>query len=151
MQLELKDLQFFYLAVIGFAFIGLRRGWRRELFSLVFALSGVVFLFFGLGQFLAQFFFLRLPAIVQLGATGAVDNKPASAYTLPANDGRILFTTVLTFIIIVIAGYLIGNKAFPKPATAQERILGVIPSVIAGFVLVAYLTNFAKNQITLAI
>ena len=147
--MEIKDLQFFYLAVIAFGLIGIQRGWRREVVSLVFALTGVVFLFFGLGNALAQFIFLRLPTIIQLAFTGSVNNTQAT--TLSDSDPRVFLTTILTFIIVVIAGYLIGNRVFPKPAVPQERILGVIPAVIAGFVMVDAATTFVKNQIILAV
>ncbi len=149
MSLALGDLQFFYLAVIAFAVIGIQRGWRREVVSLVFILTGVMLLlYFGLGPFLAQFFFVRLPVIIQLMFSGSPASSPPP---LASGDPRILFTTIITFIVIVVAGYLVGNRVFPKPAAPQERILGIIPAVIAGFVLVAYVATLVGGNINFLI
>jgi hypothetical protein len=54
----------------------------------------------------------------------------------------------VTFIVVVVAGYLIGNKAFPKPNTPAERFLGVVPAIITGYALLTYLVFvFAKSPL----
>jgi hypothetical protein len=57
------------------------------------------------------------------------------------STGQVLITTVITFALIIGAGYLIGNKAFPKPATPAERLLGILPAIVSGYFLMLYVTN----------
>jgi len=43
--------------------------------------------------------------------------------------------------VMIGAGYLIGNKAFSKPASPPERLLGILPAIVSGYFLMLYVTN----------
>lgn len=137
MTLLLTAPQCFFLVILAFAVVGFQRGWKRELVSGGCSLVAVLFLYLGGGNGLAQFLFLRVPVIAQIVAGGT----PSNPSTGPVPTGDVLLTTVLTFIIIVGAGYLIGNKVFPKPNTPAERLGGILPAIVSGYFLMLYVTN----------
>lgn len=139
MSLSLTAPQCFFIVILIFAVVGFQRGWKRELVSLGFSLGAVLFLYLGGGNGMAQFVFNRLPVIAQLVVGGSGGATHTSSNTVPPNE--ILITTVVTFIIIIGAGYLIGNKAFPRPNTPAERLLGILPAIVSGYFLMLYVTN----------
>src|SRR5207248_1132330 len=110
---QLTAQQCFFIAVIGFAVVGFRRGWRREIISLAFILTGILFLLFGsLG--LSQFVFINLPRATQALFTGVTETQPAP--TIAASDPRVAVATAITFIVFVALGYLLSQRLSPKPA-----------------------------------
>jgi hypothetical protein len=137
MTLLLTAPQCFFIVVLAFAVVGFQRGWKRELVSGGFSLVTVLFLYLGGGNGLAQFLFVRLPVIAQIVAGSSPSGSTSS--TVSANS--VLITTVVTFIVVVGAGYFIGNKAFPKPNNPTERLLGILPAVISGYFMMLYVTN----------
>jgi len=137
MSVQLSAPQCFFLVILAFAVVGFQRGWRRELVSGGCSLVAVLFLFLGGGNGLAQFLFLRLPVIAQIVAGGS----PAKNATGTVPSGDVLITTVVTFLVIIIAGYLIGNKVFPRPNTPTERLVGILPAIVTGYFLMLYVTN----------
>jgi hypothetical protein len=137
MTFQLTAPQCFFLVILAFAVIGFQRGWKRELVSLGFSLGAVLFLYLGGGNGLAQFLFLRLPVIAQI-VVGGQSSSPSSG-SVTTND--VLIVTIVTFIVIIGAGYLIGNKAFPRPNTPAERLLGILPAIVTGYFLMLYVTN----------
>jgi hypothetical protein len=139
MSLSLTAPQCFFLVILVFAVVGFQRGWKRELVSLGFSLGAVLFLYLGGGNGMAQFVFVRLPVIAQIVVGGSNSHTSTPNTNVPTGD--VLITTVVTFIIIIGAGYLIGNKAFPKPATPAERLLGILPAIVSGYFLMLYVTN----------
>lgn len=145
MTFSLSAPQCFFLVILAFAVVGFQRGWKRELVSLGFSLGAVLFLYLGGGNGLAQFLFLRLPVIAQIVAGGAPANSQGSG---SVSNTDVLITTIATFIIIIGAGYLIGNKAFPKPHTPAEHLLGILPAIVSGYFLMLYVTNvLAKTSL----
>ncbi|HLH60056.1 MAG TPA: hypothetical protein VKV20_00120 [Ktedonobacteraceae bacterium] len=145
MALLLTAPQCFFIAMLAFGVLGFMRGWRREIVSMAFSLAGVLFLYLGGGKGLADFIFVRFPIILQIIAGG----NSSSTKTPPTpTDVNVLVVTIIAFVVIVGLGYIIGNRAFPKPATPAERFLGVIPAVITGYALIEYVTNvFAKSPL----
>lgn len=139
MSLLLTAPQCFFIVILIFAIVGFQRGWKRELVSLGFSLGAILFLYLGGGNGLAQFIFVRLPVIAQI----AVNNPGSSphATTTVVSSGQVLITTIVAFVVIIGAGYLIGNKAFPKPTQPAERLLGILPAVISGYFIMLYVTN----------
>ena len=137
MSVLLTAPQCFFLVILAFAVVGFQRGWKRELVSLGFSLVAVLFLYLGGGKGLAQFLFLRLPVILQLAVGGTASN--AQTGTVSTSD--VLITTIVTFIVIIGAGYLIGNRAFPRPNSPSERLLGILPAIVTGYFLMLYVTN----------
>lgn len=139
--------QCFIIAIIAFGLIGFYRGWRREVVSLAFALTGVLFLLLNGGDALAKLVFVKAPVIFH-------DLVSTSTMTTPPNPdpNTVLIVTLVSFVVIVVAGYLIGNKVFKdqggKKATPADRLLGVIPGLITGYFLITYIANtFAKNPL----
>lgn len=137
--------QCFVIAMVAFGLIGFWRGWKREVISLAFALTGVLFLLLNGGNAIAQIVFVKMPIVIHdIFATG-----PAPA-TTPPSPTAVLIVTLITFIGIVVLGYYIGNRAFPggKSLTPGERLLGILPGLITGFFLITYISNiFAKSPI----
>ena len=135
---QLTAPQCFFIAMIGFAVVGFRRGWRREIISLAFILTGILFLIFGsLG--LAQLVFINLPRATQALFTGVTETQPAP--TITASDPRLAVATAIAFIVFVALGYLVSNKVAPKPGNPAERIWGVIPAVISGYAILTFITT----------
>ncbi len=147
MALLLSAPQCFFIGIIAFGLVGFIRGWRREVISLAFSLAGVLFLILNGGTGLAQFIFVRIPVIFQeIVSSSSPATKPANP-----SDSTVLLTTLVTFAAIVVAGYLIGNRAFPakvSAATPADRILGVIPGLVTGYFVITYIANvFAKSPV----
>jgi drug/metabolite transporter (DMT)-like permease len=143
MSLPFTATQCFFAAIIVFALIGLQRGWRREVVSLAFILVGLLFLLtFNLGQGIAHFIFVRAPVLIAdiFGQpVGKLNNEPSAQI--------VQLTTLITFVVILVLGYLIGNKVMPKAVTPADRILGVIPAVISGFAVVFFINSyFSRTQ-----
>jgi hypothetical protein len=53
--------------------------------------------------------------------------------------------SLLIFAGVVVLGYFVGNRVFPKPATPPERIIGIIPGVLSGAFILWYLEGFIQN------
>ena len=136
--------QCFFIAIIAFGLIGFWRGWKREVISLAFALTGVLFLLLNGGYALAQLVFVKTPIILH----DIAGSGPAPAVTQP-DSGQVLVVTLITFVGIVVLGYIIGNRAFPnKNLVPAERLLGVLPGLVTGYFLITYISNtFAKNPL----
>jgi uncharacterized membrane protein required for colicin V production len=126
----LQAWQCLFFVVLVFAVLGFLRGWRREILSVAFILAAVLVIGVGGGQTVAQMIFVRIPLAFQ---------DPNNLQKPPApNSTEIAVVTALTLIVLIVIGYLIGNKVFPKPSTPAERVWGVIPGIIAG--LAVYFT-----------
>jgi hypothetical protein len=147
MTLLLTSAQFFFIGVIIFGFAGFLRGWRREFVSMGFILVVVLFLFVGGAGGLAQFVFVRIPQII-----GFATNYTIGPRTAPPNPNstQVLLTAVITLIIAIFLGYLVGNNAFPSPKLPAERFLGIIPGVIAGFAVISYISNLFATSPTIS-
>ena len=139
--------QCFFVAILVFIVVGFQRGWRRELVTLVFVLLAVLLIRPGSGGGFIGELFARIPAVFGYIATGST-NTTATASTATSNFlGP--WGTLLAFALVVAIGYVVGQRAFPKPTTPTERFLGIVPSVISGAFILGYLTSgnfFAKNQ-----
>ncbi len=127
--------QIFYVGIIVFAFIGLQRGWRRELISLVFAAIAAFLLIPGNGNTF-QVFLSRL-----LGAIGVLLTGSQPSPTAPLAP----WVALLVFAAVLLVGYYVGNKAFPAPATPPERIIGIVPAIITGAIVLDYLFRYFIN------
>jgi hypothetical protein len=144
MTLLLTAPQCFFIVILAFAVLGFQRGWRRELVSLGFTLGAVLLLYLGGGGGLAQFLFVRVPVIAQIIGGTSASSVTSGGSTVPTVN--VLLTTIVAFVIIVGAGYLIGNRAFPRPNTPQERLLGILPAIVSAYFLMLYVTNVLANS-----
>jgi hypothetical protein len=135
----------FFAVIIVFALIGLQQGLRRVLVLLVFALAGLVFLvLINGGPGLAHFVFVRAPVIV-----ADIFGQPAPNNSEPSLQVQQI-TTVVAFVVILILGYIVGNRMMPKPATPADRIFGLIPGVATGFVVILFINRFFSTLFTVA-
>ncbi len=143
MQLTAQDYFFFLIIVTGV--LGFMRGWRRELVALAFLLGAILFLAIGGGTWVADLLFVRIPFAFGNGS----QIPPAPSET------TITLTTLITFVIIVAVGYIVGNRVFPKAALPVDRLMGIIPGMIGGvalYVLIAdtpiatLIKNFQLNS-----
>ncbi len=146
MSFLLTSQQCFVIAIVAFGLIGFIRGWRREVISLAFALTGVLFLLLNGGGALAQLVFVKGPIAMHdiFGTgTGATPSPPSSA--------AVLIVTLIAFVGIVLLGYYIGNRAFPgntSNGTATGRLLGILTGLVTGYFLITYLARtFATNPL----
>lgn len=138
MTWQVTPLECYFIAIVAFGVIGFQRGWRRETISLAFTLTGMLFLIFGkLG--LAQFVYNNLPRAITALTTGHQHPQPAPA--ISANDPRVAFSTSIAFLIFIAAGYLVSTRVMPKPATAADRLWGLLPGMISGYAILIFFTN----------
>src|SRR2546430_8963266 len=144
MVLQLTAPQCFFIVILTFAVIGFQRGWRRELVSLGFTLGAVILLYLGGGAAVAHFIFITVPSIGQvITGTTASAHTGQNAATVQATT--VLITAIITFAIVIGAGYLIGNRAFSAtPTTPQDRLLGMLPAIISGYFLMLYISSIFK-------
>jgi hypothetical protein len=49
------------------------------------------------------------------------------------------------FVALIVLGYIVGNRVFPKPATPTERIIGIIPGILSGAFVLGYLERFLQS------
>jgi|SRR5689334_4289651 len=139
--MQIPGQQCALVAIVLFIILGFQRGWRRELVSLVFVMLATLLINKGtsdaLGAFLA-----RLPASFALmtgGQATATSSQPATSFL----GGP--FWSLVIFAGIIVLGYYIGNRVFPKPATPQERFIGIVPAIIAGAFVISYMTSYLHS------
>ncbi|HVB74305.1 MAG TPA: CvpA family protein [Ktedonobacteraceae bacterium] len=146
MELLLSSQQCFFIAIVGFGLIGFIRGWRREVISLAFALTAVLFLLLNGGSALAQIVFIKLPVAFQYFFGSGSPQKPPSP-----SAQQTLIVTLVAFVLIVVIGYMVGNRAFPAKGNAlspADRLLGILPGLVTGYFLITYISNtFARNPV----
>ncbi len=139
--------QCFFVAILVFIVVGFQRGWRRELVTLVFVLLAVLLIRPGSGGGFISELLARIPAVFGYIATGSTSTTAATSTATSNFLGP--WGTLLGFALVVAIGYVVGQRAFPKPTTPTERFLGIVPSVVSGAFILGYLTSgnfFAKNQ-----
>src|SRR5690348_13016954 len=114
--------QCFIIGIAAFGLIGFWRGWRREVISLAFGLTGGLFLLLNGGDSLAALVFVTLPVIFHV----LLSSSPMATPPKPSAEA-VLIVTLISFVLIVVAGYWIGNRAFPGGKTLQpaDRLLGI--------------------------
>lgn len=136
MSVPFSSQQCFFVAILVFIVIGFIRGWRRELVSLVFVLLAAVLIRPGTNNTIGQII-ARIPST--LGYLAGSSNTSTGSTSSSSFFGP--WGTLLIFALVVVLGYFVGNKAFPKPTTPAERFIGVIPGVISGAFIMAYLVS----------
>jgi hypothetical protein len=141
--------QCYIIGMIAFGIIGFFRGWRREVVSLAFTLTGILFLLLKGGDAVAQIVFVKMPIVIHdIFGTG-----PAPVTSQPTSQ-QVLIVSLITFVVFVAVGYIVGNRVFPdKNPSPATRLLGVLPGLVTGYFIITYLANiFAGSPlITLGI
>lgn len=137
MSLPFTSQQCFFVAILAFIVIGFVRGWRRELVSLVFVLLAAVLIRPGTNNTIGHFI-ARIPSTLGYLVSGSSGNSSTST---SSTNFLGPWGTILMFALVVVLGYFVGNKAFPRPTQPAERFIGVIPGVISGAFIMGYLVS----------
>ncbi len=143
MTWQLTSLQFFLIAIVAFGIVGFQRGWRREIVSLAFTLTGILFLTFG-SQGLAEFIFIHLPRALSTLTTGTLGIPPATS--IAADDPRVAISAAITFLLFIVLGFLVSVRVAAKPAGTPEKLFGVIPGIIGGYAIMTFLSKALSNS-----
>ncbi len=141
MVLPIDGPQCFFIAILAFIVIGFQRGWRRELVSLVFALLASVLIRSNTSDAVGGFLG-RIPAFFAF----LTNSQPPATSTQPVSFLAGPMWSLIIFVGLVVLGYVVGNRAFPKPATPVERFIGIVPGVITGAVVLGYMTNYLRAE-----
>jgi len=120
----------FAIFIIVFAWSGYQRGWKRETISLLFIVLGLVFLLMNGGVYLAKLLYQLLLGV-----------NLSNSELIASHQRFVLVTSVLAVAAIVAIGYALARRMFPKGA-GPDRTLGIIPGIITGAVVAAYVTYF---------
>lgn len=120
----------FAISILAFAWSGYQRGWKRETVSLLFIVLGLIFLLMNGGTYLARLLY-------QLLLNMTLTDKEL----MTSHQRFVQITTIFAFAIIIVLGYVIGRRVFPK-AVGPDRVLGIIPGIITGALVAAYLTYY---------
>lgn len=126
------------------AFIGLWRGWMREVITMAIVLAVILFLSTIGNGLLYRFIFVNLAAAFRdLLGGGSVS---VASYNPPANGEGSTFFMLSTFTILTGIGYLVGHKAGRPPTAASHRLVGIIPGAINGIAITFYtVTHIIPN------
>ena len=130
----------FFVIVLTAAFVGLWRGWVREVITTAILLGVILFLLLGGSDVLYRFIFVNLiDAFKALG--GSTVSAPGSPTDTPTSAPNDFLFSVLTFGGLTTVGYLVGHKAGKAPTTATHRLAGLIPGTVNGAAVVFYATR----------
>jgi len=130
----------FFVIILTAAFIGLWRGWVREVITTAILLGVILFLLLGGSDVLYRFIFVNLvDAFRALG--GSTVSAPDSGTAAPPSTQADFLFTLLTFGGLTTIGYVVGHKAGKPPTTATHRLTGVIPGAVNGASVVFYATR----------
>ncbi|HEY7125670.1 MAG TPA: hypothetical protein VH540_17070 [Ktedonobacterales bacterium] len=125
-----------FIILLVTAFIGLWRGWLREIITMAILLAVILFLITIGNHLLYQFIFVNLSAAFHALLNGN-SVTAAPSYTPPNAEGDTLFT-LSTFTILTGISYLVGHKAGRPPTAAVHRLTGIIPGAINGIAITWY-------------
>jgi hypothetical protein len=130
----------FFVAILVFIVLGFQRGWRREVISLVFVLLASVLIHpetsDAIGTFLG-----RIPVVFAF-LTGTT---PSPAGTQPVSLVGGPVWSLIIFAGLVVLGYFVGNRVFGKPASPQERFIGIVPGLLSGAFILWFLSNYIQT------
>jgi hypothetical protein len=141
MSLPITDQGCFFVAIFGFGVVGFTRGWRREVISLVSVLLSVFLIHpdsaknFGLTV-------VRVPAVIGFLITGTPQADPAA----PLKGPLVPWESLVLFAVVVVLGYVVGNKVFPGPSGHHERFIGIVLALVSGAFIMTYVDSFLSQQ-----
>jgi hypothetical protein len=128
----------FVIAILIGMILGFQRGWRREVVSLVFVLLAAFLVNVKTSDFVGNFL-SHIPGAITILLGGTPSQPPQG----PLINGPV--PSLLIFAGVIVLGYFVGNRVFPKPATPPERIIGIIPGVLSGVFVLWYLKGFIEQ------
>lgn len=136
-----------FVILLVAAFIGLWRGWIREVITTAILLGVILFLTLGGQGVLYQFIFVNLADAFKALFSGnsSVSVAPADTSSQPA-QGDFLFSSA-TFIVLTGIGYVVGHKAGKPPTAATHRLTGIIPGIVNGIAIAFYSVKYIIPQL----
>jgi hypothetical protein len=133
--------QCFFVILLITAFVGLSRGWVREIITMAIVLGTVLFLLNGGDGLLHQFLFVNVPtALHDLIFGTSPTTVPTPPISVPAQTRESVFGVVTFFILIALA-YLAGQRWGSAPTTNQHRLGGILPGLVTGAAISYYVSN----------
>ncbi len=140
----------FFVIILIAAFIGLWRGWIREVITTAILLGVILFLMLGGAGILYHFIFVNLVDSINALISGSSVSVPASNTSSQPAQGDFLFGLV-TFLGLTSIGYLVGHKAGKPPASTTHRLTGIIPGIVNGVAVVFYTVRNIIPQLNLSV
>ncbi len=134
-----------FLILLVAAFIGLWRGWIREVITTAILLGVILFLLLGGDALLYRFFFVNLANAFKALFEGNSVSVPASS-TPSTPQGDAVFS-IATFVTLTGVGYLVGHKAGKPPTATVHRLSGIIPGTVNGIAVVFYTVDHIIPQL----
>ncbi len=139
--MNITSSECFFVIILTTAFIGLWRGWIREVITTAILLGVILFLMLGGASIMYQFIFVNLVnAFKALFNGGAVSTSTPTTATPLSEQGDFMFS-LLTFVGLTGLGYLVGHRAGKPPTAPVHRLTGIIPGLVNGAAVVFYATN----------
>lgn len=138
-----------FIILLVAAFIGLWRGWIREVITTAILLGVILFLTLGGQGVLYQFIFVNLVDAIRALFSGNTSVSVASSPSQPA-QGDFLFTS-LTFIVLTCISYLVGHRAGRPPTAASHRLTGIIPGAVNGIAIAFYSVRYIIPQLNVSV
>jgi hypothetical protein len=130
----------FFVIILTAAFLGLWRGWIREVITTAILLGVILFLLLGGSDVLYRFIFVNLVNAFRALGGSTVTTPDSSTVGPPSSQADFLFS-LLTFGGLTAVGYVVGHKAGKPPTAASHRLTGVIPGAVNGAAVVFYTTR----------
>lgn len=140
-----------FVILLVAAFIGLWRGWLREVITTAILLGIILFLTLGGQGVLYQFIFVNLVDAIKALFSGSSSVSVASSGTpsQPA-QGDFLFS-FLTFTGLTAVSYVVGHKAGKPPTAASHRLTGIIPGIVNGIAIAFYSVRYIIPQLSVSV
>jgi hypothetical protein len=133
--------QCFFVILLITAFIGLSRGWVREVITMAIVLGTVLFLLNGGDGLLHQFIFVNVPtALHDLIFGTSTTSVPTPPVNVPSQTRESVFG-VLSFFVLMVLAYLAGQRFGSPPTTNQHRLGGILPGLVTGAAIAYYVSN----------
>lgn len=127
----------FIIAILIGGVFGFQRGWKREIVSLVFVLLASFLVNVNTSNFVGNFL-SHIPGAIAILLGGTASQAPA-----PVITGWV--PSLFIFAGAVVLGYFIGNKVFKDKPNTPERMIGIIPGILAGAFILWYLQGFLQT------
>ncbi len=139
-----------FVILLVAAFIGLWRGWIREVITTAILLGVILFLILGGQGVLYRFIFVNLVAAFKALFEGSTVAVPPPNPPAQPSQGDFLFS-LFTFATLIMIGYAVGHKAGKPPASATHRLTGIIPGIVNGIAILFYSVRYIIPQINVSV
>jgi hypothetical protein len=139
-----------FIILLVAAFIGLWRGWIREVITTAILLGVILFLTLGGQGVLYQFIFVNLVDAIRALFSGNSSVSVAPSTPSQPAQGDFLFTS-LTFIVLTGISYLVGHRAGRPPTAASHRLTGIIPGAVNGVAIAFYSVKYIIPQLSVSV